>query len=192
MTATAIRRIALGVGAGLVALGVTAGVYASAQNTSQNPPPFRGRGSPGVPMGRGGPMGPGGPMGMLLMLGPRLGLTDAQKDQVKTIAELHKDEWKTLADRARTAHEALNDAVTADGFDEAFIRSRSAEVAAVDADMAVARAHAHAEVFQILTADQRAQVKTMQTEMKNRMKGRQQARRGRLRERFGLSAIGSR
>jgi Spy/CpxP family protein refolding chaperone len=191
MTATVIRRIALGVGASLVALGVTAGVYASAQNTNQDPPPFRGPGGPGRPgrFGGGGPGMPGGPMGMLPMLAPRLGLTDAQKDQVKHIAESHKDEWKALADRGRTAHDALNDAVTAGGFDEALIRSRSAEVGAVEADMAVARARAHAEVFQILTAEQKAQMKTMQAAMKNRMQGRQEGRRerrGRLLERFGL------
>jgi len=54
--------------------------------------------------------GPGGPMGMLPMLRPQLGLSDAQKDQIRNIAGSHKDEWKALADRSRTAHEALNDA----------------------------------------------------------------------------------
>ena len=187
MTAT-VKRIALGVGAGIVALGVTAGVYAHGhdQNTSQDARPFRGRGGPGGPMGRGGP---GGPMGMLPMFGAQLGLTDAQKDQVRNIAESHKAEWKALADRARTAHEALEDAVTAGAIDEGLIRQRSAEVGAAEGDMAVARAHTFAEVVQILTADQKARLKTMQTEMKTRMNGRQEARRerhGRLLERFGL------
>jgi Spy/CpxP family protein refolding chaperone len=191
MTST-VKRIALGVGASIVALGVTAGVYAHAQdqNTNQDPRSFRGRGmGPGGPGGRGGPMGPAGPMGMLPMFGARLGLTDAQIDQIKNIAESHKGEWKSIADRARTAHEALEDAVTADAIDEGLIRQRSAEVAAVEADMAVARAHTFAEVVQILTADQKAQLKTMQAEMKKRMKGRLEAgrqRRGRLLERFGL------
>ena len=74
-------------------------------------------------MGRGmgprGPMGPGGPMGRLPMLGRQLGITDAQKDQIKNIAASHRDEGKALADRARTAHQALQDAVTADTVDEA-------------------------------------------------------------------------
>ena len=74
-------------------------------------------------------------------------------------------------------HQALHGTVTADAIDESLIRQRSADVAAVDADLAVARAHAHAEVLQLLTADQRAQLKTMQSEMKNRMKGRQDSRR---------------
>ena len=47
MTAT-IRRIALGGSAVLLALGVSAGLYASAQNTNQDPPPFR-SGRPGGP-----------------------------------------------------------------------------------------------------------------------------------------------
>jgi Spy/CpxP family protein refolding chaperone len=186
MTAT-IRRIAFGGAAVVLALGVSAGLYASAQNTNQDPPPFRG--GPGGPGRAGGPGrwgGPGGPMGMLPMFGREIGLTDAQRDQIKAIADSHKDEWKTLADRARTAHDALNDAVTADTIDDALIRQKSAEVATVDADMAVARAHAHAEVLQILTADQRAQIKKRQAEMKDRMKNHQDGRGGRLLDRFGL------
>jgi Spy/CpxP family protein refolding chaperone len=160
MTA-AVKRIALTVGAGLIALGVGAGAYVHAQdqNTNPQPPPFRGRG-----MGPGG-RGPGGPMGMLPMLGPRIGLTDAQKDQIKAIADTHKDDWKALADRSRTAHMAIEAAISADTIDEATIRQKSAEAAAVEADIAVARAHVRAEVWQILTADQKAQLKTIQTEM---------------------------
>jgi periplasmic protein CpxP/Spy len=189
MTAT-VRRIAFGVGAGLIALAVSVGVYATVQNTNQDPRPFSGRGrGPGGPGGPGRFGGPGGPMGMLRMLGPQLNLTDPQKDQIKNLAASHKDEWKALADRARTAHAALNDAATADAVNESLIRQKSADVAAVDADMAVARAHAYTEVLQILTPDQKAQLKTMQAEMKKRMKGRDQAgrerRRGRL-EHLGL------
>ena len=166
MTA-AVKRIALTLGAGLIALGVSAGafVHAQDQNTNPQPPPFRGRG-----MGPGG-RGPGGPMGMLPMLGPRIGLTDAQKDQIKAIADTHKADWKALADRGRAAHMAVDAAISADTIDEATIRQKSAEAAAVEADVAVARAHARAEVWQILTADQKAQLKTMQAEMKQR-KGR--------------------
>ena len=158
MNAT-VTRMALTLGAGLIALGVSAGAYVHAQdqNTNPQPPAFRGRG-----LGPGGPgRGPGGPMGMLPMLGPWLGLTDAQKDQVKAIADAHKDEWKALADRGRTAHLALDAAITADTVDDALIRQKSAEASAVDADAAVAHAHAHAEVLQILTADQKAQLKAM-------------------------------
>jgi Spy/CpxP family protein refolding chaperone len=169
MTAS-VKRMALTVGAGLIALGVSAGAYVHAQdqNTNPPPPPFRGRG-----MGPGPGRGAGGPMGMLPMLGPSIGLTDAQKDQIKAIADAHKDEWKALADREHAARLAVDAAISADTIDEATIRQKSADAAAVDADVAVARAHARAEVLQILTADQKAQLKTMQAEMQKRMSGRQ-------------------
>jgi Spy/CpxP family protein refolding chaperone len=159
MTAT-VKRIVLGAGAALLAVGVTAGAFLHAQDQNTNPRlrSFMGQGWSGGP-GRFG--GPGGPMGMLPMLGRTLNLTDTQKDQIKAIAGAHTDEWKSLADRERTAHAALNDLVIADTIDEAAIRQKSAEVAAVDADAAVARAHAHAEVLQILTADQKTQLKTL-------------------------------
>ncbi len=188
MTAQA-KRLVLSIGAGVLTLGLTAGVFASTQNTSQEPPPFRGQGGRG-PGGRmGGPGGPGGPMGMLPMLGPQLQLTDTQQDQIKAIVASHKDDWKALADRERAARGALNDAVTADTMDESVIRSRSADAGAVDADMAVARAHAYGEVLQILTADQKTKLKALQAEMKNRMKNRQSARREHVKalmERLGL------
>ena len=163
MTAT-VKHVALGLGASILALGVTAGVFVHAQDQNTNEPRrgFMGRG-----MGPGGRGGPGGPMGMLPMLGRQLDLTDAQKDQIKTIADSHKADWKTLAERARTAHGALNQAVTADTIDETLIRQRSAEAAAVDADMAVARARVHAEVLQILTPEQKTKLQSLHTEMKN-------------------------
>jgi protein CpxP len=188
-----VPRFALAIGAGLVALGLGAGVYAAAQdqNTSQPPPPFSGRGmgpGRGGRMGPEGPMGPGGPMGFLPMLGRGLQLTDAQRDQIKSVADSHRDEWKALADRARPAHDALNAAVSADTVDEGLVRQKAADLAAVEADMAVARAHAHAEVWPILTDDQKAQLKTMKGAMRSRMRAgldAWRARRGLL-ERFGL------
>ena len=160
MTST-VKRITLGAVAGLLALGLGAGAYVHAQdqNTPRPERPFNG--------GPGGPGRMGGPMGMLPMLGRAINLTDAQKDQIKAIADAHKDEWKAIFDRQRTAREALNAAITADSVNDALVRQKSAEVAAVEADAAVARAHAHAEVVQILTAEQKAQLKDLQTRMKN-------------------------
>jgi Spy/CpxP family protein refolding chaperone len=106
-------------------------------------------------------------------------MTEVQKDQIKNIAAGHRDEWKALGDRARSAHQALQQAVTADTVDETLIRQRSAEVAAVEADTAVARARAYAEVFQILTAEQKAKARELRTRMQDRLKERLEQRRGR-------------
>jgi Spy/CpxP family protein refolding chaperone len=170
MTAT-VKRMTLGFGAGLIALTAVAGVFVQAQDQSQDPQAQtrgqKGRG-PGGPDGPRRFGGPGGPMGILPMLGHDLGLTDAQRDQVKAIAESHKADWRALADRARTAHMALNEAVTTAPIDEALIRQKSSELAAVDADLAVARARAHAEVFQILTAEQKEKAKARKLEGRGR------------------------
>jgi Spy/CpxP family protein refolding chaperone len=106
----------------------------------------------------------------MMALGPimRLNLSDAQRDQVKGMVDSHRDEHQAIAERARAAHDALQVAVTADQFDEGTIRARSAEVASVDADIAVAQARLRNEVLQILTADQRAQLKKIETEMRAR------------------------
>lgn len=153
MTIT-VKRAALGLAAALLSVGV----YAASQdqNTNQTPPPFRGG------PGRGGPGGRfGGPMG-LLPFGRELNLTDAQRDQVKAIADSHRDEWKALGDRGRAAHEALQAAISADAVNESVIREKAAEVAAVEADLAVARAKAHAEVVQLLTSEQKTKLKELQ------------------------------
>jgi Spy/CpxP family protein refolding chaperone len=175
---TVSKRVALASGAALIALGISAGVRASVQNTNGDPGSFsQPRMGPPHRPGPGGFFGPGleGPLGMLRMLGPRLNLTDAQREQLKSIAETNKDEWKALADRARAAHEALHDAVMAETVDEALIRAKAADVGAVDADLAVASAHARAQAWQILTPEQQAQAKQFQTEMKNRRKERRGA-----------------
>ena len=175
MTRT-IRRFGLGVGAATLAIALTASVasvFARPQNSSQDPgigrqgPGGPGRGGPGGRGGRlGGPFGPGrqgGPMGGLLGPGglERLGVSDAQREQVKAITESHDGEVKALNDRAFAAHQAVQLAVMADVFDEGAIRAKSADLAAVEADLAVSRGRIRSEVFQILTPEQRAKAKEL-------------------------------
>jgi hypothetical protein len=52
------------------------------------------------------------------------------------------------------------------------IRSKSAELAAVQTDAAIAAAHVRAEVWPLLTADQQARIKQMQSEPQGRGRGR--------------------
>jgi Spy/CpxP family protein refolding chaperone len=99
-----------------------------------------------------------GPLGMLM---PRLGLSDAQKDQIKGIMQAHSGDTKPLGERVATARRTLEDAITAGVVDESLIRQRSAELAAAQADLDVVRAHIFSEVFQLLTPDQQTQVRNM-------------------------------
>lgn len=168
----AMKRIVLAIGAAGIAIALAGVAFA----TSQNDGPGQGRGpgrfgGPGAPFGRGGrgPGGPGGPMGALgpMMLG-RLDLTSDQKDRVKQILDSHRDEQQALGKRAMAAHDALEAVVTTGTVDEGLIRARAADVAAVEADETVFRARVYSEVLQILTSDQQAKLKTMQTDMQQR------------------------
>jgi len=152
-----IRRFGLGIGAATLALGMAAAVYAATQNTA---------GGPGAFSGRRGAMGGG--FAPLQRIASRLGLSDAQQDQIKSIVQSHRDEWKTLGGRAAAARKALNDATAADPIDENAIRQASAGVAAVQADSAVARAHVRSEIFQVLTPDQQAQARQLLGQMRQR------------------------
>ncbi|MEO8070682.1 MAG: periplasmic heavy metal sensor [Acidobacteriota bacterium] len=183
------QRFGFGVGIAAVIVALAGGVYIGNQHVdAQGPgggPGGQGRFGPGGPggpggRGRGGPGGPGGAMGGPGMLGPlmlgRLDLTEAQRGQVKAILDSHKAEQEALGQRARAAHEALDAASSGDAFDEGLVRTRAAELSLVEADAAVARARAYNEVLQILTADQRSKIKTLQAGMKDRQSEMQKRR----------------
>ena len=176
MTAT-MKRLGLAAAATVVAVSLAGGAYASGQdNSGQGPGGRPGRfGGPGGPGGM-GPGGRGGPGALPLMGLGRLDLTDAQKDQVKTILDSHKEEIKSIGDRARTAHRALEAAITGQTFDEATVRTRAADVAAIDADAAVAQARGFAEIYQILTTEQQTKLKAVQAKMQERMASGQAGR----------------
>jgi protein CpxP len=142
----------IGIGAGLALLVAAAAPMVSAQNTNGAPPPFMGRGM------RGGPP-PGGPAGLPL---GRLGLSDAQRDQVRSIMEGHRDEQQALGDRLRQAHDALEQAMQSGTFDEGAVRQAAMALADVETDGAVLRARIFSEVFQILTPDQQSQLKDLE------------------------------
>lgn len=101
-----------------------------------------------------------------MMLLQRVDLTTDQRDRVRQIMDAHRDEQKALGDRTMKAHDALQDAMLT--FDESAVRARAAEVAAVDADRAVAETRIAGEIYQILTAEQQQKLKTARTEMKER------------------------
>ena len=163
-----IKLVGLTAGVAILALSMAAG-HASAQNTNGDPAPFRG--------GRG--RGPGGPvagaltsfLGPVAMMASQLELTDAQKEQIKAIAQSHADEWKGLLDREQQARRAQQVAIASPQFDEVTIRQQSAELAAVEADAAVARARARGELLQILNTAQLAKLKEMESNGSRRGNG---------------------
>src|SRR5262245_39746808 len=112
--------IGLTAGALLIVLGLAAGA-ASAQNTSGDGGPFRGG------RGRGGAPALMSVLRPVAMLGNQLGLSDTQRDQIKSIAQTHADEWKALLAREQQARQAEQAAIVAVQFDEVTIRQKSTE-----------------------------------------------------------------
>jgi periplasmic protein CpxP/Spy len=151
------------------------GVALTTMYAQDGPPPAgpaRQRMGPGGPGGPGFGPGPGGPLGDLGFQLRGLELTDAQREQVRGVMQSHDAAFKEIGERMRTARQALDGVVTADTVDEAGIRAKAAEVAAVDADAAVLRARVHQEVFSLLTAEQQAKARELRAQMQERMKQR--------------------
>ena len=120
----------------------------------------RGRG-PGGPMGRGGRMG--GPMGFGEVMRD---LTDAQREQVKAIREKHADEMRPLLERARTAREAIDNAVMSGNV--ANLQALSIEVGNAETELTFAQARVQSEIFSVLTAEQKQTIAARRKQMEER------------------------
>jgi Spy/CpxP family protein refolding chaperone len=172
-----LTRMAWGTGAAAVlTLGVMAAVpnIDAAQDQAKTQgervaPDARG---PRGPMGRGGRMG--GPMeGPFGFRGIMRDLTDAQREQVRSIQERHAQQIEPLAERARNAREAVHAAVLSGN--TANLQALSIEVGNAETELTFAQAQVQAEIFQVLTPEQRQRIAEAQKQM--------QARRGEMRQR---------
>ena len=154
-----LRQISVAAGLALL-LGAAATPMASAQDTNGAPSPFMGRAMRGGP-----PPGGPGPAGVPLN---RLGLSDAQRDQVRSIMEGHRDDQRSLGDRQRQARESLQKAVEAGTFDEGAVREQAMALGEIETDLAVQRARVFSEIYQILTPDQQSMLKELEARRDDR------------------------
>ncbi len=127
-----------------------------------------GRGPMGPGMMKPGMMGPG-MMGRGMMGLRGIELTDAQREQIKSIMQSHRADMQALGEQVRTADKALQDAIEQVPVNESLIRQRAADAATVQADAALLRARVHAQVFQVLTPDQQAKGKELRQKAEQRM-----------------------
>jgi len=166
--------VALGLGATVPFVG-----WAQDQPQAQAQQPQRhggpGAGGPGRPGGPGGRMG--GPMGGAFGFREVMrDLTDAQREQVRAIHESHADRIRPLADRAHAAREAVNTAVMSGN--DGNLQALSIEVGNAETELTFAQAQVQAEIFKVLTAEQKQKIADRQKEMEARraemMKRRQE------------------
>jgi periplasmic protein CpxP/Spy len=111
-----------------------------------------------------------------------LNLTDAQREQVKTVMQQHRDEMQAAGKQLRDAFDAQRKAVETMPVNEGLIRSTSQSLANAQADMAVLRARIHSEVWSLLTPEQQAKAKELKAQREARMKERQQQRQQRQKQ----------
>jgi len=131
---------------------------------------FAGPGHGGFGMHRGhgeGPLGHGfGPMRAL----SKLDLSAEQRSQIRERFEAAQTEIRPLFEALAVAREALHEWVHAAAPEESTIRSAAAEVARIEADLAVARSRVHQQIREVLTEEQRAELDQMKSEMRERFR----------------------
>ena len=118
----------------------------------------------GGPGGRGGRMG--GPIGGRGFGDLAQDLSDAQREQVKAIRERHADRIRPLVERSREAREALNAAVF--GGNTGNLQGLSIDIGNAETELAFAQAQVQAEIFGVLTAEQKQRMPERRKEIEQR------------------------
>lgn len=136
--------------AGLLVAGATVTAFAAAQ-----------------PDGRRGPRGRHGGPGILR----ELDLSEDQRQQIRSLVEANGSQ--DTMERVSVAQRSLNEAVES-GSDEGTIRQLAYDLGMAQGDAAVERARIHAQMMQILTAEQREEYEAIKAERNERMAERRE------------------
>jgi len=113
----------------------------------------------------------GGPMGHFFAA--KLNLTDEQKAQAKSIWEKERPTVKPLMQQEHQLDLQLRQYVEGN-FDQAKVQALAAQKAQVQTQLTVEHTRIHNEIYQILTADQKAQLKQLEAQHEARMQQRMQ------------------
>jgi len=92
--------------------------------------------------------------GVDVSLPASIGLTDAQKTQVKDIMSQYRPTLRPLITQFRAERQQLRRLTLANPVDDGAIRAQAAKVASLGADLAVQRAHLIREIRGVLTPEQ--------------------------------------
>jgi Spy/CpxP family protein refolding chaperone len=95
-------------------------------------------------------------------------LTEAQREQLRSLAGQHREELATLAKQVTDARRALTASAQTGQVDE----SKATELGAATGALALAQAKARAEAFAVLTPDQRAELAKQRDQMRQWIQAR--------------------
>jgi Spy/CpxP family protein refolding chaperone len=89
----------------------------------------------------------------------KLGLTEEQVTQIRGILQTDKENLKDLLTRLHEARGGLRSAIQATDASESSVRTASAKVAAVEADLAVERFKLRGKLLPVFTTEQREKLR---------------------------------
>ena len=112
--------------------------------------------------------GPGGPRGGLVPFARELNLTDEQKAQIQKLTDSLEESTKTLREQLRAQHGDEFAALKDGAFDEAAVRAAAQARANVQVELEVARARTMAQVYALLTAEQKTKVNELRQQFEQR------------------------
>jgi protein CpxP len=124
-------------------------------------------GHKGGRMGRRGGGEDGGPFG-------QLNLTDAQKEQMRQIAERYRQTFQAQRGQRGERRGGGFDPLAGGAFDEAAVRAAAQARANAEVEREVARARMMYEMYNVLTAEQKAQLQTLRQQRRDEFKQRRQ------------------
>lgn len=110
---------------------------------------------------------------MMHFFAKKLNLTDEQKAQMHSIMQKEHPAVKPLFQQEHQIDVQLRQYVQGT-YDEPKVRALAAQKAQVQVELTVAQTRIHNELYQVLTADQQAQLKQMQADHEARMQARMQ------------------
>ena len=109
-----------------------------------------------------GPMGKDFDHGFMMgQMMAHLDLDEGQKEALHEQMQANHEEMAAVMEQLHAARQALAQAIHAPDFDEAAIRAAAADTAAVDGDLAVARAQMLRQVRDILTPQQQEKLEAI-------------------------------
>ncbi|HET9532573.1 MAG TPA: Spy/CpxP family protein refolding chaperone [Blastocatellia bacterium] len=98
----------------------------------------------------------------------QLDLTDAQKAQIKQIRENSREAIRPLREEMRAKRQEIRQANQGGTFDEALVRQKLTEIAAIEAKLMAERNRIHQETLAVLTPEQRAKLDQLREQFKNK------------------------
>lgn len=111
------------------------------------------------------------------VFGDKLGITDEQRTQIRSIMEAEYAKNATLHQQLADNRQAMKEATKAGRFDEAQVRTLAQQRAALQTEMTVARARIQASIFNtVLTTEQKAKLEQREAERATKRAERKERR----------------